>query len=124
MALFCPVCDGTGFLLEDQCPLCEGDKSFASSTKPPNRNCKIEDAKSAEGSPEPKTGDDDALIPKDVENEILTLQKKSTTDFHLDSDAMVGVTFCALPPGPLEVNTVIPGEWADKMGIKSGDQVV
>ncbi|CAK9044722.1 NAD-dependent deacetylase sir2A (Silent information regulator sir2A) [Durusdinium trenchii] len=32
MASECPVCDGTGFLLEDVCPLCEGEASDSESS--------------------------------------------------------------------------------------------
>jgi len=39
------------------------------------------------------------------------------------TDGRLGMTFCALPPGPLVVNSTLAGDWAEKNGVVAGETI-
>merc|ERR1711972_858547 len=61
-------------------------------------------------------GDLEGVLPA-VDAPQAKLQVQMTTDGRL------GMTFCALPPGPLVVNSVVAGDWAEKNGVVAGETI-
>merc|ERR1712151_502837 len=62
-------------------------------------------------------GDLEGVLPAvDVPQAKLQLQ--------MTTNGRLGMTFCALPPGPLVVNTVLAGDWAEKNGVVEGETIV